>query len=239
MQTQTKAPNRNAWRGFVQIVGVIGFVLLAAAAIWLTDLEAAGIALGVGIGIVLMRFRKGLLGFVLLGLMFLNVAVWMLPGAASNLSHDEAFLDTALPGALAIFSIAGLLGVGGYWIGLDRRAGRGLAALVVVALVALVVVSLGSREEAVALPGEIAVVMKDVKFEPDDLDAQAGAVSIALSNEDLFWHTLTIEDLDVNMRVPVRGERQLSFDAPAGTYEFVCAIPGHTQAGMEGTLTVR
>ena len=239
MQTQTKAPNRNAWRGFVQIVGVIGFVLLAAAAIWLTDLEAAGIALGTLIGIALMRFRKGLLGFVLLGLMFLNVAVWMLPGAVSNLSHDEAFLDTALPGALAIFSIAGLLGVIGYWVGIDQRVGRGLAVLVVVALVALAVASVGYQEEAVALPGEIAIEMKDVKFKPEDLNVQAGVVSIALSNEDLFWHTLTIEDLDVNLRVPVRGERQLSFDAPAGTYEFVCAIPGHTQAGMTGRLTVR
>jgi uncharacterized cupredoxin-like copper-binding protein len=191
------------------------------------------------VGIVFMRFRSGLLGFLVLAALFTNVAVWMLPGALSNLSHDEAFLDTALPGALAIFSIAGLLGVIGYWIGIDQRVGRGLAVLVVGCLVALAVVSLGSREEADALPGEIAVEMKDVKFKPEDLNVQAGVVSIALSNDDLFWHTLTIEDLDVNMRVPVRGERQLSFDAPAGTYEFVCAIPGHTQAGMKGTLTVR
>ncbi len=239
MHAARTAPSRTAWRGFVRAVGVVDLVLLAAAAAWLTDLEAALIAIGMLVAIALLRFRSGLLGFVLLALLFANVAVWMLPGALSNLSHNEAFLDTALPGALAIFSIAGLIGAVGYWIGLDQRAGRVLTGLVIVALVALVVVSLGAEDEPVARPGEIAIEMKDVKFKPEHLDVQAGAVSIALSNKDLFWHTLTIEDLDVNLRVPVRGERQLSFDAPAGTYEFVCAIPGHTQAGMKGTLSVR
>jgi uncharacterized cupredoxin-like copper-binding protein len=43
----------------------------------------------------------------------------------------------------------------------------------------------------------------------------------------------------VNVNIPVGAERRTTFDAPAGTYEFVCAIPGHGQAGMKGTLTVR
>lgn len=29
-----------------------------------------------------------------------------------------------------------------------------------------------------------------------------------------------------------------SFEAPPGEYEFVCAIPGHVEAGMVGTLIV-
>lgn len=45
--------------------------------------------------------------------------------------------------------------------------------------------------------------------------------------------------LGVNLNVPVSAERRLDFHAPPGTYEFVCAIPGHAQAGMEGTLRVR
>lgn len=240
MQTQTKVPSRLAWRGFVRAVGVLDLVLLAAAAVWLTDIEAAGIALGLLIGIFLMRFRKlGVLGFIAVGLLFVNVAAWMLPGALSNISHNEAFLDTALPGALAILSIAGALGVIGYWMGLDQRAGRVLSALVVVALVVLVVVSFGSTDDVVAQPGEITLDMKDVKFLPENLGAESGQVEMSVSNSDLFWHTFTIEDLDVDLRVPVRGERRITFSAPAGAYEFVCAIPGHTQAGMKGTLTVR
>ncbi|TMF24986.1 MAG: azurin, partial [Chloroflexi bacterium] len=31
----------------------------------------------------------------------------------------------------------------------------------------------------------------------------------------------------------------LSFNAAPGTYEFFCAIPGHKQIGMRGTLVIR
>jgi uncharacterized cupredoxin-like copper-binding protein len=30
-----------------------------------------------------------------------------------------------------------------------------------------------------------------------------------------------------------------TINAPAGTYEFYCNVPGHKQAGMFGTLTVQ
>lgn len=53
-------------------------------------------------------------------------------------------------------------------------------------------------------------------------------------------HTFTIEqlgDLDV---VRADGGRTAtgSVTFELGTYTFYCAIPGHRQAGMEGTLTV-
>jgi uncharacterized cupredoxin-like copper-binding protein len=38
--------------------------------------------------------------------------------------------------------------------------------------------------------------------------------------------------------VPVGSDRQVTFNAPPGTYTFYCAIPGHRQAGMVGTITV-
>ena len=35
------------------------------------------------------------------------------------------------------------------------------------------------------------------------------------------------------------GETQeIVVNAPAGTYEYYCNVPGHKQAGMVGTLTV-
>ncbi|MEX0874611.1 MAG: cupredoxin domain-containing protein [Actinomycetota bacterium] len=239
MQTDTKAPSRTAWRGFVQVVAVLDFLLLAAAAAGLTDPEAGVIALAMLVGIVLLRFRTGLLGIVLLALVFTDVAVWMLPGALSNISHNDGFIDTALPGGLAVLSIVGLLSVLGYWLGLDQRVGRVLTALALLALVAVAVLSIGSREDVPPEPGGIGIEMRDVKFSEKSVRVAPGEVTVFLANRDLFWHTFTISELDVDLRVPVGGERRISFDAPAGTYEFVCAIPGHTQAGMKGMLTVR
>ncbi len=221
------------------MAAVLDFILLAAAAAALTDIEAALIALGIGVGVVGLRFRKGLLGFIALGLLFTNVAVWMLPGALSNISHNEGLVDTALPGFLAIASIAGVVGVLGYALALDQRIGRVVAVLAFIALIAALLVPFGVGEKQVETVGDIPLEMKDVKFADEDIEAEAGTLTFLVSNGDLFWHTFTIEELDVDLRVPVRAERRVSFEAPEGTYEFVCAIPGHTQAGMKGTLTVR
>jgi plastocyanin len=64
-------------------------------------------------------------------------------------------------------------------------------------------------------------------------------VTVSLANHDLFWHTFTIERLGVNLDVPVGGTRTVTFTAAAGTYKFICTIPGHAAAGMRGTLIVR
>jgi uncharacterized cupredoxin-like copper-binding protein len=36
----------------------------------------------------------------------------------------------------------------------------------------------------------------------------------------------------------VTGLRLRKFDAPPGEYRFFCDIPGHAEAGMEGTLII-
>jgi len=82
------------------------------------------------------------------------------------------------------------------------------------------------------------VAAKDVRFSPRTLDARQGRITVRMANHDLFWHTFTIDKLDVDVRVPVGGARRVTFTAAPGTYEFYCAIPGHKRAGMHGTFTV-
>jgi uncharacterized cupredoxin-like copper-binding protein len=122
----------------------------------------------------------------------------------------------------------------------DGRGARtlllGAAALTLVAVVGAVV---RSGEAVVAEPGDVRVTSAQVRFQPDRLAASAGRVGVFVENEDLFWHTFTIAELDVDLRVPVGAERRLTFDAAPGSYRFICAIPGHEQAGMDGTLNVR
>lgn len=112
----------------------------------------------------------------------------------------------------------------------------GVAAALGAGLVGASVVAGGDLPEAG--PEDIRLVSENVAFSQSELTAPAGRVTVELSNRDLFWHTFTIDELGVDLLVPVHGQRSESFAAPPGTYRFVCRIPGHVAAGMEGTLTV-
>lgn len=90
--------------------------------------------------------------------------------------------------------------------------------------------------EAIAA-ADVAVVGTDsLDFEPDRIEAEAGAVTIALTCEQGVNHNLVIgEDI---VAVCGRGETVTgTVDLDAGTHEFVCTVPGHSQR-MRGTLEV-
>ena len=235
-----------SWRRVLRRAAIVDALILVVAAIALTDAEAAAIAVAFGIGLLLLRVRGGWLGVIALGLLHADVAAWMLPGAVSNITHGEGFAATALPAALSAVSLGGIVATIGSLLRRRAAAGPGEARFVagatvfmlVAALVGGAVAQLGA-EQAEAPAGGLIVDMKDVKFLPDELEAQAGSVSVSVKNSDLFWHTFTIRELNANVSVPVQATREITFEAQPGTYEFVCAIPGHTQAGMKGTLTVR
>ena len=80
-----------------------------------------------------------------------------------------------------------------------------------------------------------------LEFEPPELEAEAGTISVTMTSEG-GPHTFTVEVDDGAETVvqvfsgaqPATGEIELE----AGTYTFFCAIPGHREGGMEGTLTV-
>jgi hypothetical protein len=46
-----------------------------------------------------------------------------------------------------------------------------------------------------------------------------------MTNHDLFCHTFTIDELDVDLEAPLGGAREVSFTAPPGTYRFYCRCP--------------
>lgn len=252
MRTENRAPisaTRTAaapWRVLLQAsaIGVIGLLVCAAGGF--RDLEAAAMAVGGVAGLVLLRVRSGLLGELALGALSANTAAWMIPGAVSNLRHHENWIASALPASLAVVSLSGLIAVGVLLVSRRVATVNGRSAPRTIAIVAVVLIAganiLGAvgetQERRLLRPGDIALTAQHVKFDRTHLEARAGRVGVVLSNLDLFWHTFTVKELDVNLNVPVQAERRIEFDAPAGTYEFVCKIPGHVQAGMKGTLTV-
>jgi len=76
-------------------------------------------------------------------------------------------------------------------------------------------------------------------FDPEEITAEVGEdLAIVLTSEDLL-HDFTIDELDAHVAAD-RGETAeggVTADE-VGTYTYYCSVPGHREAGMEGTLTV-
>ena len=77
-------------------------------------------------------------------------------------------------------------------------------------------------------------------FDKTTLDAPAGTVTIDLTNDSSVPHNVEVEGNGVEAKSDtVTGEAtSVTVDLESGTYEFYCAVPGHKEAGMEGTLNV-
>jgi uncharacterized cupredoxin-like copper-binding protein len=72
--------------------------------------------------------------------------------------------------------------------------------------------------------------------------APAGKLEIDSKNDASVGHDIAIEGNGVSGKGAVvqgGGVSKVSVTLKPGTYTFFCTVPGHRQAGMEGTLTVR
>jgi len=80
----------------------------------------------------------------------------------------------------------------------------------------------------------------EMAFEPDELEAEAGPVTVVLRGAGQVRHDFRVEGIpNVLVEVAPGGTAQGAWLLPAGRYEVFCSLPGHREAGMEGTLTVR
>jgi plastocyanin len=79
-----------------------------------------------------------------------------------------------------------------------------------------------------------------ISFDQTELTAPAGEVTIELVNESGIPHNVEVEGNGVEevSETITEGSTELTLDLQAGEYEFYCAVPGHREGGMEGTLTV-
>ncbi|MDE3070177.1 MAG: cupredoxin domain-containing protein [Acidobacteriota bacterium] len=71
--------------------------------------------------------------------------------------------------------------------------------------------------------------------------AAAGTVRITLVNHSGIPHDLHVTGHGVDARTSTiaQGEATLTATLTPGTYTYFCDVPGHRQAGMEGTLSVQ
>lgn len=82
-----------------------------------------------------------------------------------------------------------------------------------------------------------------LKYNTTSLTAKAGKVSIAFANMSPLGHNVTVASASgaVVGATPTfqGGSKTLALNLKPGVYKFYCTVPGHRQAGMEGTLTVK
>ena len=86
----------------------------------------------------------------------------------------------------------------------------------------------------------IEVTGTSFEFDPAEVTVEAGEdIAIALTADDVL-HDFVIDELDAHVAAD-RGETaEGGFRADeAGRYSYYCSVPGHRDAGMEGTLVVR
>lgn len=89
---------------------------------------------------------------------------------------------------------------------------------------------------------KVTVTGTEFKFTPNQITATVGQpITIEFDNKGTTDHDLKIPDLNQGVD-PISPGKSASFTFTpdkAGTYKFECTVPGHADAGMVGTLTVK
>ena len=82
-----------------------------------------------------------------------------------------------------------------------------------------------------------------IAYTADTATAEAGKVTVEFSNPQPLSHDVAIEDSGGETigqtDLIEEGSTSTTVDLKPGKYTFFCTVPGHREAGMEGTLTVK
>jgi len=210
------------------------------------DLSALVVALVLTGALTWLWLRpRGTAPALVLVVVLFDVLFFTGTAAISNLRHADGGIAIAIPTTLAAATLVAFLGAVSILavppaarpFSFAPAAGvrAGVATGLVIALVVAVAPHIRIRG---ARPGDIVVRMAATAYSPRVLRAQAGDATVFVANNDLFWHTFTIDDLNLNVSVPVGAGRRAHVVLRPGRYRYYCRVPSHELAGMTGTLVV-
>ena len=137
-----------------------------------------------------------------------------------------------------------------------------LAAVAVLAVSAMALAACGSDDDSTSTAAESTTSATEtstpaaggatVSFAADpsqlaytetDVSAKAGNDTIEFDNPSTTGHDVVIEDQSgkevAKTDVITDSTTSTTADLKPGTYTFYCSVPGHREAGMEGTLNVK
>jgi plastocyanin len=81
-----------------------------------------------------------------------------------------------------------------------------------------------------------------IAYDTTSLTSEAGEVTIDFTNPAPLEHDVAIEKDGKEIAASeliAESETSVSAELEPGTYTFLCTVPGHAEAGMEGTLVVK
>jgi plastocyanin len=83
----------------------------------------------------------------------------------------------------------------------------------------------------------------EIAYDTTELSSKPGKVTIDFTNPATLEHDVAIE-AEAGEEIAAseligKGKASVSAELAPGTYTFYCTVPGHREAGMEGTLTVK
>ncbi len=90
---------------------------------------------------------------------------------------------------------------------------------------------------------QLAAEPTELAFDKASLSSKPGKVTIDFTNPATLEHDVAIEGAEgeeiATSQLIGKGKTSVSADLAPGTYHFFCTVPGHREAGMEGTLVVK
>jgi cytochrome c oxidase subunit II len=122
---------------------------------------------------------------------------------------------------------------------------RSFALVVVCAGLLLTACGGGGGAPAASGPREFKVTATDFKYDPADQTFKPGEnLKVTMTNKGAVDHTWVLSDASgkelTKLEVKVGATASMTFTAPvAGTYNIICDIAGHKEAGMQAKATVK
>lgn len=103
----------------------------------------------------------------------------------------------------------------------ERTAIRLTLAILAVAVAVSGGLTFAGKQDASDAAAEATITAKDFQFTPKELEV-AGGSTIFVRNSDPFFHTFTIEELDINIELTTGDEVTVALPDKSGTYRFYC-----------------
>jgi plastocyanin len=102
-----------------------------------------------------------------------------------------------------------------------------------------------TKQPAVKGPGgtlQLAADPTQIAYDKTALSSKPGAVTVDFDNPSQLSHDVAIakgsEEI-AKSELIAQAKASVTADLAPGSYVFYCTVPGHREAGMEGTLTVK